>query len=316
MISSSRSSTSSHKPRIVRVRTGCFTCRGRKKKCDEKKPSCSGCIRNRLDCKWPGIANVIPFQAGRNKSHRSIRSQTKSDFAASPASQTSHQSRSLERAASDDATIIESQKAVNDDRTEVTCPPDLSCPMVSSSDLHIVRSPSWQSEASAEDNIMNKVIEEEDPQLSNFMNEPAYAILRSSRLAGFQQLFTHTETEKESHELLGHYISVTANAMANGTNPENPFLVQLIPLAFSSNLILQLLLAQSAAHRAIRGGQTTAVAHRYYSQSVRLFRQNVNAFIFGERNDPIPLVLGALIMCFTEVIISISCPLVGNINVC
>ncbi|KAH9234870.1 hypothetical protein K456DRAFT_1834740, partial [Colletotrichum gloeosporioides 23] len=38
---------------IFRVRTGCLTCRGRKKKCDETKPRCRGCERNRLECKWP-----------------------------------------------------------------------------------------------------------------------------------------------------------------------------------------------------------------------------------------------------------------------
>ncbi|EMG46548.1 nosA C6 finger domain transcription factor nosA [Candida maltosa Xu316] len=36
-----------------RVRTGCFTCRKRKKKCDEKQPHCVGCIRNKLKCIYP-----------------------------------------------------------------------------------------------------------------------------------------------------------------------------------------------------------------------------------------------------------------------
>lgn len=37
----------------LRTRTGCLTCRQRRKKCDEKKPQCSGCARNFLDCIWP-----------------------------------------------------------------------------------------------------------------------------------------------------------------------------------------------------------------------------------------------------------------------
>ncbi|KAJ5605760.1 fungal-specific transcription factor domain-containing protein [Penicillium lagena] len=36
-----------------RVRTGCLTCRHRKKKCDEEKPQCLSCARNKLDCSWP-----------------------------------------------------------------------------------------------------------------------------------------------------------------------------------------------------------------------------------------------------------------------
>jgi hypothetical protein len=39
--------------RRVRVKTGCLTCRRRKKKCDEVKPACSGCHRNKLSCEWP-----------------------------------------------------------------------------------------------------------------------------------------------------------------------------------------------------------------------------------------------------------------------
>lgn len=33
--------------------TGCLTCRRRKKKCNEKKPTCVGCARNSLQCVWP-----------------------------------------------------------------------------------------------------------------------------------------------------------------------------------------------------------------------------------------------------------------------
>lgn len=38
-----------------RTKSGCLTCRGRKKKCDENKVDgkCQACIRNFLDCCWP-----------------------------------------------------------------------------------------------------------------------------------------------------------------------------------------------------------------------------------------------------------------------
>ncbi|KAM7214304.1 Fungal specific transcription factor domain containing protein [Rhypophila decipiens] len=36
-----------------RVRTGCLTCRRRRKKCDERRPRCVGCERNHLLCSWP-----------------------------------------------------------------------------------------------------------------------------------------------------------------------------------------------------------------------------------------------------------------------
>lgn len=36
-----------------RSKSGCLTCRNRKKKCDESKPLCKGCRRNFLQCIWP-----------------------------------------------------------------------------------------------------------------------------------------------------------------------------------------------------------------------------------------------------------------------
>lgn len=38
-----------------RVKTGCLTCRQRRKKCDERKPVCTGCTRNFLECDWPKL---------------------------------------------------------------------------------------------------------------------------------------------------------------------------------------------------------------------------------------------------------------------
>lgn len=32
--------------------TGCLTCRERRKKCDERKPTCNACIRNKIKCSW------------------------------------------------------------------------------------------------------------------------------------------------------------------------------------------------------------------------------------------------------------------------
>ncbi|KAH7042271.1 hypothetical protein B0J12DRAFT_674522 [Macrophomina phaseolina] len=40
-------------PLATRSTTGCFMCRRRHKKCDEVRPVCAGCGRNRLLCSWP-----------------------------------------------------------------------------------------------------------------------------------------------------------------------------------------------------------------------------------------------------------------------
>lgn len=45
-----------------RTKSGCLTCRGRKKKCDEDKVDgkCQACIRNFLDCCWPSSVKSEP----------------------------------------------------------------------------------------------------------------------------------------------------------------------------------------------------------------------------------------------------------------
>ncbi|KAI0896306.1 hypothetical protein F4806DRAFT_466881 [Annulohypoxylon nitens] len=49
------------KTSIVRTRTGCRNCRARRKKCDEKKPSCTGC--NRLGRRCDGYATKMEFRS-------------------------------------------------------------------------------------------------------------------------------------------------------------------------------------------------------------------------------------------------------------
>lgn len=48
--------------RQPRTKTGCVTCRRRKKKCDETHPNCNGCMRNGLDCSWPEVEELPKLQ--------------------------------------------------------------------------------------------------------------------------------------------------------------------------------------------------------------------------------------------------------------
>ncbi|CUS25184.1 LAQU0S31e00232g1_1 [Lachancea quebecensis] len=52
-----------------RSKSGCFTCRHRRKKCDEARPRCGGCTRNMLDCSWPSsfINEYSPALKNRDK---------------------------------------------------------------------------------------------------------------------------------------------------------------------------------------------------------------------------------------------------------
>lgn len=107
----------------------------------------------------------------------------------------------------------------------------------------------------------------------------------------------------QSSGLLSYYLARTANSMGNGSTDSNPFIVTLIPMAFSNSFILQLILAQSAAHReeALEDWSARAVAQQYYTKSLRLFSDVVGAYVSGSRIDALVLSFGSLIMSLTEV---------------
>ncbi|KNG91367.1 Zn(II)2Cys6 transcription factor [Aspergillus nomiae NRRL 13137] len=54
----------------TRSRTGCLTCRRRKKKCDERHPICSGCNRNQLPCEW--VSNELVSKTRRPRCRRQL----------------------------------------------------------------------------------------------------------------------------------------------------------------------------------------------------------------------------------------------------
>ncbi|KJZ75308.1 hypothetical protein HIM_05234 [Hirsutella minnesotensis 3608] len=134
----------------------------------------------------------------------------------------------------------------------------------------------------------------------------------------------------DSYELLSYYLSRTANSMGNGSTEVNPFVAKLVPLgkyglhyirdsdkkevyypfvaklvplAFSNPLVLQLILAQSAAHRQASNELEVGneVAQQYYTDSLCMFRNVVGDYVSGKDENPLTLTVGSLILCLTEV---------------
>ncbi|KAJ5301502.1 hypothetical protein N7508_006365 [Penicillium antarcticum] len=252
--------------RIVRVRTGCWTCRRRKKKCDESRPICGGCQRNHLDCSWPanvpGRRDSAPNDANSPTSQRrpsplqSIESPDRILAGRSPSSRAGSVSSSAQSASADADHPVESPLPVE------TSPP-----------RPVSVTPAGDSLVSA--------------------FSMRHVLPRSlSMLPGY---------DAESYQLLSHYLATTADCMANGSTPINPFLVQIVPLAFSSDLLLQLVITQSAAHRAFRSrDESDTIAHSHYTKALQHFRRGVTDFIDGKESNPLMLLVGALLMCFTE----------------
>ncbi|KAJ5767712.1 hypothetical protein N7533_000295 [Penicillium manginii] len=260
--------------RIVRVRTGCWTCRRRKKKCDEIRPICGGCSRNELGCSWP---TIIPGR--RNSRPENELSKENADLRRFSLAETIDEHEAM-RLSTSPASRRHSSSISSIGSPSVTASDDADEPMAQNSPADHRRNSSTGSTSNSDISLMHRA------HVGNVVPRTM------SMLPGY---------DPESYQLLSHYLSTTADCMANGSTPINPFLVQIVPLAFSSDLLLQLVITQSAAHRAFRRrDETDAVAHSHYSKAIKLFRHGVTEFIEGKEPNPLMLLVGALLMCFTE----------------
>ncbi|KAM0440019.1 hypothetical protein ACHAPT_001121 [Fusarium lateritium] len=336
---------------IIRSRTGCFTCRRRKKKCDEKKPVCSGCKRNKLECHWPeptnnnssssssqplppprtsskagGGASAAPDSAPPRPAHLQVerrafsqplqhrRQQTEleSDPEPDPEDQptiavvsaaTSHPGvlqndpgppDDASPESDDDAHMMDAEA---DDEAEDQGQPSPSASTTtssaSSSDSPTTVLPAATSYDADVTNALALAVASAGPSEASFTINGSIPMPMSML----------PRQGHHSYELLSYYLARTANSMGNGSTDVNPFIAKLIPLAFSKPLVLQLILAQSAAHRQASAEPlpTDEVAQRYYTDSLRMFRNVVDEYVSGNAENTLVLTVGSLIMCLTEV---------------
>ncbi|KAF5561408.1 C6 transcription factor [Fusarium napiforme] len=292
---------------IIRSRTGCFTCRKRKKKCDESKPICSGCKRNKLDCVWPEP------QPAKGPSRSSFGAASTSSQQSVASLRQSHDADSVNDPVIPDPVPEEEDRAAEN--------PDVpqngdSSPVHGQGDTHMV-------DAEADVDIIDAVDQPSPSQSSNSSDSPTVITTWDADTANaltlalppspdtglsFNGAITMPmsmlpEQGHQSYELLSYYLSRTANSMGNGSTDVNPFIAKLIPLAFSKPLVLQLILAQSAAHRQASAERhpSDEIAQRYYTDSLRMFRNVVDEYVSGNAENTLVLTVGSLIMCLTEV---------------
>ncbi|KAF2010900.1 hypothetical protein BU24DRAFT_454440 [Aaosphaeria arxii CBS 175.79] len=256
---------------IQRARTGCLTCRGRKKKCGEEKPTCRGCIRNKLECVWPNCITGARRQSQATKDVPSESSQK------SPPLPTLDPAPSI----SLPTTPVDEVRTPEDNSTTST--PTLDPTFLVQAGVH---------DEGETDGPQSEFVDFEFPYV-----HPQY----ETSIVIPQAPSVMPQLSQGSFDLLSHYLSRTANSMGNGSTESNPFIIQIVPLAFSSELILRLILTQSAAQRALSAPEPAHVeATEHYTTSLGLFRSAVEHFIAGSQTDSLIIAAGALILCFTE----------------
>ncbi|KAL6792268.1 fungal-specific transcription factor domain-containing protein [Trichoderma sp. SZMC 28013] len=50
--------------KVSRTRTGCMTCKSRRKRCDMTRPCCGDCTRLNLECEWPAVKKIAKTADG------------------------------------------------------------------------------------------------------------------------------------------------------------------------------------------------------------------------------------------------------------
>lgn len=291
------------RPPTLRVRTGCLTCRARKKKCDEAVPVCSGCRRNELRCEYPkgDKAGVKQRHRRGNSESASLSSRPVHDDA--PRLETRSDGERSGDSASSDIHVGTDDLSVADDDGEDgagnegfdagTTAFDQGCERQGESDLWEINQ-QVELEASAQSQARALVLSS-----ASSCRQHGQTAVASDPLASLG-LFPPADFSLDHFELVGYYISQTAVSMSNGSTSSNPFVTELIPLAMSSKLILHLLIAQSASHRAIT--EPTAmqvVAVERYVRSLEMFRLAIDHGA-DDASRSIILSMAALILCFTE----------------
>ncbi|KAF7529214.1 hypothetical protein G7054_g9913 [Neopestalotiopsis clavispora] len=270
---------------IFRVRTGCLTCRTRKKKCDEVKPICAGCSRNHLTCKWPSHPNPPRSQHDHNGSGKRSGPHTTSSPAGQSASEQNRPTNHEPLMADGNVSPLDPSTEGLDEsqlqRVSAVEMPECVLPEIEARDL-------------------SQLI----PTCTTSYAHSATHNMDSGAISGFEQMPSALSLlpglQARSLDLLSHYTSHTALSMGNGSTDNNPFITQMVPLMFVNKLVLQLVLTQSSAHRAIAKGIAAEAAQRDYAESLRTFQYAINEYISGQQINPLWITVGALIMCFTE----------------
>ncbi|RYP13524.1 hypothetical protein DL765_006846 [Monosporascus sp. GIB2] len=289
---------------ILRVRTGCLTCRARKKKCDESKPLCSGCKRNKLACRWATSAqdHVLPSASGVVSPYRYGRYDPQSYKSRTAASASDVPNGVVVPVASSGMSLF---SPLLDSPPRTT---DGAGSSNSSSFGPQAGSVTWfntKADMLQDGFDMPDLKEEPDSSTSSPYEVPERAqptayLQQWGTEAIIKNLSAFPGLDDRSLDLLSYYLSRTASSMFNGSTEYNPFISQLIPLSYSNHFILRLLLSQSASHRAISEIDPNYLAQKDYTMSLRLFQQAIDEYVNGYESSPIWVAMGALIMCFTE----------------
>lgn len=197
-----------HRKVFARTETGCLTCRERRKKYDEIEPSCTGCSRNFISCRWPIAQHMQHVPTWLAPVHTSRSS--------SPCEEEGESTTIVPASPSSGSGSSESPNGVCS--IGPTLPPEYIRP----TDIVNV--------------LLEKNDEEEEPQaVQRWLPAP-------SSFKGAEQAIALTPS---SLLLLQHYLEATLMFLVAKPLINNPFITVILPLALSDDLLMHSVLALS-----------------------------------------------------------------------
>ncbi|OAP56147.1 hypothetical protein AYL99_09326 [Fonsecaea erecta] len=263
------------KSAYIRTKTGCLTCRLRKKKCDEIRPTCTGCARNFIDCQWP-----VPPDSDNQGSKR-----TKSISGGVRRKERQPTSRSTSVGASTHSTASQ--------RGELTFVFDRYSP----------KSPPAQVPSPCATPVVD--VEQQDDD-DDGDEKPESVILWQPVTASFLSTDRALLLNPSSLLLLQHYLEATSTFLVAKPLSSNPFITLVLPLAYADDLLMHSVLALSGTHLSYKKREDLKIqlaTRQHYSLLLRNLR---TLFADEASHDDVRrtlrLLLVLVVLCHVEAI--------------
>ncbi|RFU31581.1 hypothetical protein B7463_g4765, partial [Scytalidium lignicola] len=269
---------------VRRDRTGCDTCKKRKKKCDEAKPKCSDCRRLNLPCVRtirPPATATSPSETASDGSSAlpmKIEPDLSQSKISSPPNQTPL-SGNIYPAAEEKSLAHRSQPIYQWLAARRPSEASSSAATDGQEPIDDTKREDEEGNSSKTDVTVVGFRRGDTPdRQSNWLPLDPMTIPYTLTLNPLDQL-----TNRQDQHLFHHYIHVVSRSLSIASEDgNNPFLKMLMPLASASNAVMGALLALSAVHLKYNGGYPE-IAQRALMSLNKLIATGLSTSFFREQ---------------------------------
>ncbi|KAL6797858.1 fungal-specific transcription factor domain-containing protein [Trichoderma sp. SZMC 28013] len=240
-------------------RTGCSTCKRRRKKCDGQKPRCQTCLRLGLECVQFDIFCPINVVTPTRESRP--RAVTDADPEADP-DESNHSSPASTSSASSGGTADDAEEWHSSSGSVSS-----SSALVPSTARRL--SQSSQSSRSSQSQYESQFQLQSSPH-QNHQNQVSLLRARGSSRDGppMPSLSAFSYLSTSEYFFLQYYLERLSNVLVNANSNVNPLKQLILPRIASSNLLLDAICATAAVHRSsandVDRSEYSTMATRYY----------------------------------------------------